>query len=142
MAWLKPFTYGWRGGAGGIQYSWEPVIVKESPAWATRRARHHVVRDICLDSPPLVGFPGAKPTSFCYWLFDVLGLVAGDEFVDIFPGSGRVTLAWQSYVNRGNVPLDLVHSDSGRGTGSSTQGVVSPSTDAPPWTPQPNPQHA
>lgn len=37
---------------------------------------------------------GAKPASFCWWLFDLLGAKPGDEFVDLFPGSGGVARAW------------------------------------------------
>lgn len=45
------------------------------------------------------GFRGAKPTRFCRWLFALLGLGGhpDDELVDLFPGSGAVTRAWQDY---------------------------------------------
>jgi len=38
-------------------------------------------------------FLGRKPAAFAMWVFDLLGLRAGDEFVDLFPGSGAVTSA-------------------------------------------------
>jgi hypothetical protein len=38
---------------------------------------------------------GAKPEAFCRWLFSVLNAQAGDELVDLFPGSGIVTRTWQ-----------------------------------------------
>lgn len=41
---------------------------------------------------------GAKPAVFCRWVFDLLGAQAGDEFVDVFPGSGGVGRAWRTYV--------------------------------------------
>lgn len=41
---------------------------------------------------------GAKPATFCRWIFDLLGAQAGDEFVDVFPGSGGVARAWLAYV--------------------------------------------
>jgi hypothetical protein len=40
---------------------------------------------------------GAKPATFCYWLFDLLGALPGDELVDLFPGSGGVARAWHYY---------------------------------------------
>jgi hypothetical protein len=36
-------------------------------------------------------FLGRKPVAFVMWIFGLLGLQAGDEFVDLFPGSGAVT---------------------------------------------------
>ena len=35
---------------------------------------------------------GAKPAAFCWWVFDLLGALPGDELVDLFPGSGGITL--------------------------------------------------
>ena len=40
---------------------------------------------------------GAKPATFCRWIFDLLGALPGDEFVDVFPGSGGVARAWQAF---------------------------------------------
>lgn len=40
---------------------------------------------------------GAKPAVFCRWVFDLLGALPGDEFVDVFPGSGGVSRAWAIY---------------------------------------------
>ena len=40
---------------------------------------------------------GAKPAVFVRWIFDLLGALPGDEFVDIFPGSGGVARAWRIY---------------------------------------------
>lgn len=31
------------------------------------------------------------------WVFDLLGALPGDEFVDVFPGSGGVGRAWLAY---------------------------------------------
>jgi hypothetical protein len=47
----------------------------------------------------VAGFYGAKPPKFSRWLFALLGLGGhpGDELVDLFPGSGAVTRAWQDY---------------------------------------------
>lgn len=45
------------------------------------------------------GFVGAKPRAFGLWVCKLLGLGGhpDDEFVDLFPGSGAVTRAWQDY---------------------------------------------
>lgn len=40
---------------------------------------------------------GTKPAVFCGWLFRLLGAAAGDEFTDLFPGSGGVARAWHIY---------------------------------------------
>ncbi len=43
---------------------------------------------------------GRKPVAFCAWLFDLLGMVPGDELVDLFPGTGAVTRAWRELSSR------------------------------------------
>jgi hypothetical protein len=40
---------------------------------------------------------GAKPAVFIRWVFDLLGALPGDEFVDVFPSSGGVARAWDLY---------------------------------------------
>lgn len=40
---------------------------------------------------------GMKPAAFCEWMFRQLGAMAGDELVDLFPGSGAVGRAWSLY---------------------------------------------
>lgn len=44
------------------------------------------------------GFPGAKPARFCFWVFDWLNIEPGDEFVDMFPGSGAVQEAYDAWL--------------------------------------------
>lgn len=43
------------------------------------------------------GFYGSKPPKFCRWILSLLRLGGheADEFVDLFPGSGNVTRAWE-----------------------------------------------
>ncbi len=43
---------------------------------------------------------GRKPVAFCAWLFDLLGMVPGDELVDLFPGTGAVGRAWRELSSR------------------------------------------
>jgi hypothetical protein len=95
-AWVKPFAAGKPGVV--LNYAWEPVIfvpvrkprdlmvdwVRASAAIGSHRQRQSSVK-------------GMKPPVFCYWLFGALGLRPGDELVDLFPGSGAVTDAWEEW---------------------------------------------
>ena len=58
---------------------------------------------------------GAKPAAFCWWLFDLLGALPGDELVDLFPGSGGIGRAWRLYASAG---------ESRRNTGEQTAGAA------------------
>lgn len=55
---------------------------------------------------------GAKPAAFCRWLFDLLGAQAGDQLVDLFPGSGGVSRAWDAFTAGGmsDGPASVIHS--------------------------------
>jgi hypothetical protein len=80
-------------------YDWEPVILRggRNPKTPTRTTL------VC--SPPQFTFRekppehviGEKPREFCDWLFACAGLEPEDEFVDLFPGSGAVGRAWESF---------------------------------------------
>lgn len=96
MAWVKPFASFKPGVNPG--YCWEPVIVRgcQKRAKDVPTVRDYVSANIAL----LRGFRGAKPEAFCFWIFAVLGLRADDEFVDVFPGSGAVGLAWEKWRNQ------------------------------------------
>lgn len=80
--------------------AWEPVIVARGRAYLSnvdgRRldALIHHARPRTTDPHRVVG---AKPAAFCWWLFDLLGALPGDELVDLFPGSGGVARAWARY---------------------------------------------
>jgi hypothetical protein len=92
-AWVKPFA-SFKPGVSPA-YAWEPVIFY-SPRPHTRTqatARDWVSANITLKR----GLAGVKPKEFCFWLFEVLNLLPGDELCDLFPGSGAVTLAWEQY---------------------------------------------
>ncbi len=106
-AWVKPFASFKRG--VGTEYCWEPVI------WTGGRKRSRkegTVRDFVSvpigfnrDHPvdPKTGkaFIGTKPYEFCVWLFRMWNAKPGDELVDLFPGSGAVTRAWESWTRQG-----------------------------------------
>lgn len=46
------------------------------------------------------GVSGAKPDAFTHWVLDVLGVLPGDEVVDLFPGSGACQRAIDGYLSR------------------------------------------
>lgn len=47
---------------------------------------------------------GAKPAAFARWIFELLGAEAGDELVDLFPGSGGIIRAWHHYTSTPPAP--------------------------------------
>lgn len=78
--------------------AWEPVIY-----WGGRRdvdlprrldALHLIARARTTDPARVVG---AKPAGFARWIFELLGALPQDEFVDLFPGSGGMARAWSVY---------------------------------------------
>ena len=98
-AWVKPFA-SFKPGVNPA-YAWEPVVFHGGRK-RDRKAR--TVRDwVSVEIALRRGCPGAKPAAMCWWLFDFLGVEPDDEFHDLFPGSGAVQRAWESWcrVNRG-----------------------------------------
>lgn len=92
--WVKPIgvspqTY-------GPHTTWEPLIVVGG------RKRQPGKRDWLRAMPARAEgtLPGRKPIAFCAWLFDLLGMLPGDELVDLFPGTGIVARAWASLSSR------------------------------------------
>lgn len=96
MAWVKPFC-SFKPNVP-VAYAWEPVIVKIG---RSRTREQPTVRDWVSANITLKrGLVGAKPAAFCFWLFEVLNAVPGDEFVDLFPGSGAVQQAWDVWISK------------------------------------------
>lgn len=98
-AWVKPFFTLKRnlvrdGGTACYNpgYAWEPVIFRPART-CVRNCRDWHAANRSQGS----GVPGAKPVSFCLWLFDLLGAEASDELVDLFPGSGVVGGTWTAF---------------------------------------------
>lgn len=85
---------GWRPNPNpqGPLSSWEPVVYTGARP-GTRRADSLVYA-----ARPRLADPGwvqgAKPAAFAAWLFELLGARPGDTFVDLYPGSGGMTKAW------------------------------------------------
>lgn len=82
-----------------VQYAWEPLI------WRGGRQikrRNPMVRDWLACSVTMQRtVKGAKPDEFCVWMFRMLGLQPSDDLHDLFPGSGAVSSAWDSYCRQG-----------------------------------------
>jgi hypothetical protein len=94
MAWVKPFAAFKRNVS--VAYAWEPVLVK--PVRKPIVSKRIVMRDWVSESITLRrGLTGAKPEAVCRWAFEVAGLEPDDELTDLFPGSGAVTRAWESW---------------------------------------------
>lgn len=93
--WCKPFAV-FKPGVNPA-YCWEPIV------WRGGRARGRdepTVRDYVIEPVHLSGFTGSKPPRFTHAVCDLLGVLPGDEVVDIFPGSGAVGEAVDGYLNR------------------------------------------
>lgn len=84
--WVKPFA-SFKPGVDPA-YTWEPVIYRTARRWSREQstARDHVSANITLKK----GLAGAKPPAFWVWLFELLGASPGDDFRDLFPGTGGV----------------------------------------------------
>lgn len=93
MAWVKPFC-AFKVNVNPA-YAWEPVIVKIG---RKRTRQQPTVRDWFSHVITLKrGLCGVKPEKVCHWLFDVLNMKPDDHFTDMFPGSGAVSAAWETW---------------------------------------------
>lgn len=117
-AWVKPFvsTMGvCRVAKQGAVWSWEPVIYRLGDRLPVTLERDWVSASTggTFSQP----FFGSKPPPFSQWLFRLFGLGQhpDDEFVDLFPGSGAVTRAWQEYrgvaITKGGVTQEALFAD-------------------------------
>jgi hypothetical protein len=96
MAWVKPFAAFKKNVS--VAYAWEPVLVK--PVRKPEVTGRTVMRDFI--SEPITmkrGLSGAKPEAVCCcrWAFEVAGAHPDDDMADLFPGSGAVTCAWETW---------------------------------------------
>jgi hypothetical protein len=94
--WVKPFA-SFKPGVG-VAYAWEPIIWK--PARKRGRDRNTIRDWVSANITLKRGLTGAKPDQVCFWLFEVLGCDCGDDFHDLFPGSGAVKSAWDIWRRR------------------------------------------
>ena len=95
-AWVKPFA-SFKPNVNPA-YAWEPYIFRGG---RKRRRTEPTVRDwVSANITLKKGLTGAKPPDFCKHIFATLGLQAGDEFVDLFPGTNAVGAAWQEWISK------------------------------------------
>lgn len=81
------------------QNAWEPVIYCGGRAVSeasTTDALVYAARPRTTDPHRVIG---AKPATFCRWVFDLLGAQPADTLDDLFPGSGVATRAWSVYAS-------------------------------------------
>jgi hypothetical protein len=99
-AWVKPFHVFKKGVRPA--YAWEPVIYrggrnKNHPP-PPKGGKQTTPRDwVSCNITLKRGLVGAKPEGFCFWLFDLMGMKPDDDLVDLFPGTGAVTRAWEKW---------------------------------------------
>ena len=97
-AWVKPFAAGKPGVI--LNYAWEPVILRP-----VRKPRSLMVDWVSANADSRrtngTSVKGTKPLAFCFWLFAALGMRPDDELIDLFPGSGAVTRAWEQWRRQG-----------------------------------------
>jgi len=92
-AWVKPFCSFKKG--VNPAYAWESVIFIPSGRKSRSGERVPTVRDwVSANITLQKGLVGAKPPEFCFWLFELLGMIPDDDFEDLFPGTGIVTQSW------------------------------------------------
>lgn len=82
--------------AGPRDASLSAAVHDDALAIAARRVDSLVYRPGVRRTDP-ARVVGAKPAVFIRWIFDLLGALPGDEFVDVFPGSAGVSRAWEIY---------------------------------------------
>jgi hypothetical protein len=99
-AWVKPI--GGSPRTRGVHNRWEALIVVGG-----RQRQDANVLDWLRAQPARGGgeLPGRKPLAFVAWLFDCLGMVAGDQIEDLFPGTGIVGRAWAALCRGEPSPL-------------------------------------
>jgi len=113
-AWCKT----WTSLVLPVKYAWEPVIfcggrpgsfgnvrcrdwMACAPAMNTGKSPENAPRKRRTRNGKEKNFPGAKPADFCFWLFRLLGAEPGDTLADLFPGTGAVTKAWETFTRQG-----------------------------------------
>ena len=103
MAWTKGFAAFKRNVS--VAYAWEPVLVK--PARKPVVSKRLVMRDWIQESITLKrGLTGAKPEAVCHWAFEMLGARPEDDLHDMFPGTGAVSRAWETWQRKFALPPD------------------------------------
>lgn len=99
--WVKPI--GVPAATFGAHNTWEPLLV-----YGGRKCRPGVRDWLAAQPARLWGdLPGRKPLAFCAWMFDLLGMVPGDQFVELFPGTAMATKCWSELSAKMSDQLEL-----------------------------------
>lgn len=106
LIWRKP-SASFKPGVS-ISFQYEPVFVYGG----RRRHRHAMILPDVFDAPVVYGEHngvrrGVKSQPFCNHVFEALGARPdlGDTLEDVFPGSGAVTAAWESWRSTPRLPI-------------------------------------
>jgi len=104
-AWVKTFASFKKGIRPA--FAWEPVIFKPARRMAADYTGAQLIQRDWIACPITLrrGFVGAKPEAVCHWAFEIVGAERGDELIDLFPGSGAVSRAWESWRPQFDLPL-------------------------------------
>lgn len=93
-AWVKPFAAFKRNVP--LAYAWEPVIF--SPCRKQTVGGDLVMRDWISEGITMRrGLAGAKPERVVHWALRCVGAERDDEIDDMYPGSGAVTQAVETW---------------------------------------------
>lgn len=91
-----------------VTVSWEPVIVVSARKPVGVRDWIQVEPDSYQWRPKPDGYViGQKPEAFCRWVFAWLGAQSGDTLDDLYPGSGQVGRAWETWCANPRLELAL-----------------------------------
>jgi len=97
-AWVKTFCAFKRGVRPA--YAWEPVLFRSlanpphrAHAPPQKGGKQNTPKDFFAGPITLKkGLTGAKSEDFCRWVLNLLNVNKGDQVIDLFPGTGSMTL--------------------------------------------------
>lgn len=98
--WFKSFAAFKRNVS--VAFAWEPVIIKacRKPVVSKRAIYRDFVEVPEAIKEPITlkkGLAGVKPEKVCMWAFELMGAMPTDDLHDLFPGTGAVTRAWETW---------------------------------------------
>lgn len=108
--WVKPFA-AFKPNVNPA-YAMEPVIWRGGRKFTRQdpTVRDWVSANITLRR----GLTGAKPRDFCRWVINLMNAQPGDQFDDLFPGTGAFTAAWHDLSGAPVPALELEPAQSSR----------------------------
>ena len=77
--------------------AWEPVIYRSARRRTGGTPPDSLVCGVSVRRSDPGRVIGAKPAAWWRWVFDLIGVLPGDEFSDLYPGSGGGGRAWQVF---------------------------------------------